>query len=258
MRFIIILVAVWGFALYFFYDGAIGYKKKNAAYFSYTAFAEGGQMAKQSSAYTWGVDWKNRPLLLSLKGVELNEDATVVLFDGKEYPIPSNLDIATGAPEEFRNHALMSGSWNDAWKQYSSRMRYPLKPAEKPYDVSTINEQWIAGGVCVLLGGVILYFIIRTSRRTLSISGDEVKAAGRVFKVDEITSIDLRQWGPGYKGAAFFVVSGKKIKVDGMTYGGFDRKKGEPADQFMKSVLAKYSGDIIEYAVEQDDKKSSD
>ena len=47
-------------------------------------------------------------------------------------------------------------------------------------------------------------------------------------------------------------VNGKKVKIDGMTYGGFNKAKGEPAEAFMKALLAQYKGDIIEY--EQSDK----
>jgi len=76
-----------------------------------------------------------------------------------------------------------------------------------------------------------------------------VTAAGQQFSVADIRSIDLRQWGPGFKGVAYFRVKGRRVCVDGMTYGGFNKAKGEPAEAFMQAVLAQYKGEIIEYEI---------
>ncbi len=257
IRFFIILAAVWGFALYFFYDGSIGYHKKNAAYFSFKAFADGGADASLLSTNEWRNKHKDS-LFHTVKGYTYNRDENRMEADGKSYPLPSSttLEYAHERPAEFLDHAMMSTRWNDAWKDFSSRNRYPLKPGDKPYDQATVDEQWIAGGVCLLLGGIILYFIIRTSRRVLSLDGTQVQAVGKSFSVNEISRIDIRQWGPGFKGVAYFTVDGKKLKIDGMTYGGFDSKNDAPAEKFMQSLLAIYQGDLIEYASEEDDSSS--
>ncbi len=256
VRFFIILAAVWGFALYFFYDGSIGYHKKNAAYFSFKAFADGGSDASLLSAN----EWRNKhqgSLFDTIDGFTYNRDENQMEAAGKTYPLPSaaSLEYSSDRPAEFLDHAMMSTRWNDAWRDFSSRNRYPLKPGDKPYDQATVDEQWIAGGVCVLLGGIILYFIIRTSRRVLSLEGTEVKAIGQSFKVSDISRIDLRQWGPGFKGVAFFTVHGKKLKIDGMTYGGFGSKNEAPAEKFMQALLAVYQGELVEYAADEDEAK---
>ena len=92
-----------------------------------------------------------------------------------------------------------------------------------------------------------MFFVVRTYKRELSLRGDVVTAAGQQFSIKDITLIDLRQWGTGFKGVAYFTVNNKKVKVDGMTYGGFNKDKGEPAEMFMKAVLEQYKGDILEY-----------
>ncbi len=258
VRFFIILAAVWGFALYFFYDGSIGYHKKNAAYFSFKAFADGGSDASLLSAS----EWRNKhqgSLFDTLEGYTYNKDENRMEADGKTYPLPSfaSLEYSSERPAEFLDHAIMSTRWNDAWREFSSRNRYPLKPGDKPYDQATVDEQWIAGGVCVLLGAIILYFIIRTSRRVLALEGTEVKAVGESFSVSDISRIDLRQWGPGFKGVAFFTVNGKKLKIDGMTYGGFGSKNEAPAEKFMQALLAIYKGELVEYAADEDEAKES-
>jgi hypothetical protein len=42
-------------------------------------------------------------------------------------------------------------------------------------------------------------------------------------------------------------VKGRKIRLDGMTYGGFDPATGQPAEQLMQALLAQYKGEILEY-----------
>ena len=52
VRFGIVLLAFFGFGLYFFYDGAVGYRKANEVYFSYQAFARLGSKATEAGAET--------------------------------------------------------------------------------------------------------------------------------------------------------------------------------------------------------------
>ncbi len=246
-RFSVILIALWAFGGYFFYDASSGYSILNANYFSYNAFADASKEASQSSAQEWAVQHQNKGLFpTQMQGGQLGvleEEKGKMVF----YPLPAACPEAEACPPEFLDHALMSKSWNDAWMQYSERMHYKLKP-QKGYDATAIQEQWFAGGICILLGLLVIYFMIRTYGRCLSIKGTDLEVAGKHFNLKEVSCIDLRQWGPGYKGCAHFTVKGKKIKADGMTYGGFNAKDGEPAEQFMKAVLSLYQGDIMEYA----------
>ena len=47
VRFAVVLVAFFGFGLYFFYDGSVGYRKANEVYFSYQACARLGTEASK-------------------------------------------------------------------------------------------------------------------------------------------------------------------------------------------------------------------
>ena len=102
-----------------------------------------------------------------------------------------------------------------------------------------------------------LFLVIRTKRRELAIRGQQITAVGRTFNISDIESIDLRQWGKGFKGVAYFTVQGKKLRIDGMTYGGFNPDKGEPAEAFMKAVLTQYKGDIIDYEQPESNSEST-
>lgn len=238
IRFAIVLAAFFGFGLYFFYDGAIGYRKANEVYFSYTAFARLGDEASKSDS--WSADTAAQPL------IQAEQVGAEQMVDGK-YPIPADCEAARSTPPEAANHAAMRKSWADCWTSYTARMKYPVKPAEHPFDTNAIREQWIAGSVCMLISAIILFFIARTSKRTMALNGDTVTAAGQQFKVDDISLLDLRQWGKGFKGIAYAKVGNRKIRMDGMTYGGFSPDQGQPAEVFMQALLSRYKGEIMEY-----------
>lgn len=246
VRFAIVLLAFFGFGLYFFYDGAVGYRKANEVYFSYQAFARLG--AQASNEQTWGAEIANHPLIMAKQvGGELMVEA--------KYPLPQNCEASRTTPPEAANFDAMRKSWADCWTAYTARMHFPVKPAEHPFDTAAIREQWLAGMVCMLISGVLIFFILRTGKRFMALEGDLVTAAGRQFRIREITRLDLRQWGKGYKGVAYATVNGKKIRMDGMTYGGFDPAAGQPAETLMQAILTQYKGEILEY--EQKDTPSS-
>lgn len=254
MRFGVLLVALWGFGLYFFYDATIGYPHQNEAYFSYQAFAKGGEKAQQMSESEWYNTYNPYSKLLDKTLI----DGIFYIVEEKEgkqsiYPLPNHLIPTMDSlyiPKEYLDYATMRKSWNEAWTNYSSRCHFALKPHD-PYDTTSILEQWIAGFVAFGLGFILLFFTIRTALRRLAIKGSALTVAGQNFDIADIERIDLRQWGPGYKGSAIFTVKGKKIKADGMTYGGFNHKNNQPAERFMQAVLAQYKGEIIEYAKEE-------
>ncbi len=252
VRFTIVLLAFMGFGLYFFYDAAVGYRKANAAMLSYQAFARLGEEATRTTPFEWERMVATGALIPTAEG----RPDMATGEEGKLYPLPAGHPATLGYPEEVRSHASMTKSWNDCWMAHSARMQYPLSPGEHLHDEGSIREQWYGGAVCMLVSAILLALTIRTSRREMSLRGSTVTAAGQQFDMADIECIDLRQWGVGFKGAAYFTVKGRRIKVDGMTYGGFSKEQGEPAEQFMKAVLARYQGEIIDYEQESTPAKS--
>lgn len=238
VRFGIVLLAFFGFGLYFFYDGAVGYRKANEVYFSYQAFAELG--SKASAITPWEADQMSRPLITA----EQVDGEWMV--EGK-YPLPKDCTAVLSTPPEAADSAAMARSWADCWTAYTARMHFPVKPAEHAYDTAAIREQWLAGSVCMLISAVIVFLMLRTRGRVMALEGDQVTAAGQQFSISDISRLDLRQWGKGYKGVAYATVNDRKVRMDGMTYGGFDPDNGQPAEQFMQALLARYKGEILEY-----------
>ncbi len=246
VRFGIVIAAIFGFAIYFFYDGYVGYRVKNEVYFSYKAFAELGLRVSESNALSWA-ELRNKPLIATVE----HDGEPMVQREDSWYPLPVGCEAARSCPPEVLDFAAMNRGWNECWKNYTGRMHYPMEADEHPHDLGAIREQWIMGGLFIIMGSVLVFFALRTRGRVLSLEGDTITAAGQTFRVADIQSLDLRQWGPGYKGCAYFKVNGRRIKADGMTYGGFNKDKGEPAEAFMKAVLAQYKGEVIEYEVEK-------
>ena len=238
VRFGIVLLAFFGFGLYFFYDGAVGYRKANEVYFSYQAFARLG--SKASESYAWEAGKASKPLIAA----EQVEGEWMV--EGK-YPLPADCAAVHSTPPEAADHAAMRKSWADCWTAYTGRMHFPVKPAEHAFDTAAIREQWLAGAVCMLISATIIFFMLRTHKRVMALEGDMVTAAGQQFRIGDISRLDLRQWGKGYKGVAYATVNGRKVRMDGMTYGGFAPADNQPAEQLMQALLAQYKGEILEY-----------
>lgn len=243
VRFGIVLAAFFGFGLYFFYDGAVGYRTENEVFVSYHTFAELGQDAETLSAARW-TERTQKPLFECT--VPDDESGVCAVMGDQQYPVNTS-DRLYVFPEEALDQTQMAKSWSDCWAAYTKRMHFPIKPGEHGHDLSAIREQWFAGGACMVISLIIVYLMVRTKKRVMALHGDEVTAAGRSFKVADITRLDLRQWGTGFKGVAYATVNGRKVRMDGMTYGGFAQEKGEPAERFMQGILAQYKGEILEY-----------
>lgn len=236
----------FGFGAYFFYDGAVGYPRANEVFFSHRAFAAMGEKIGSMSEGEWGryVDSAAMWPVLRREGTEY-----ALGSGGGLFPIPAGASAAI--PAVMRDYArVKKEGWFDyAWKTYSAERHFPLKPGEHPYDAAAVREQWVAGGCCQLLGVACLLLLMRTLRRTMSWEDGAVTAAGRRFRVEDIRRIDLRSWK--LKGLAFFTVETprgtRRVRIDGMAYGGFEKRRGEPAEKFMQAVLSHYEGEIVRY-----------
>ncbi len=73
---------------------------------------------------------------------------------------------------------------------------------------------------------------------------------GKRVPFTDFKTLDLRKWDT--KGLAFIDydgASGKgRIRIDGLTYGGFKKENDEPAERLMQRIRSRFSGEIIEYA----------
>jgi hypothetical protein len=134
-------------------------------------------------------------------------------------------------------------------------MQWDRKPPEKLHEASSIREQWYFAYGLSALALYTLFILLRTMRRRMSIEGATITTQdGRKIPLADLTRLDLRKWGT--KGLAFAYYpqsSGKegRVRIDGLTYGGFQKDQGEPAEALMRELRAHFTGEVIEYASEE-------
>lgn len=242
LRAVAMLLMFSVFAVMFFKDGAVGYRKKNQEFHIHAAFkkatdeftrlnGEGGLTAEK---------WKQHA---AAQNVEFPEDA---------YLLPKDLKQPMPWPAELQDYEkVKSLNTHLVWQEYSGREGYSSEPKEKPFDRGKIREQWICAYICTALALVTLFFLVRTLRR--SISADHMAITtqqGKRVPYSDLKTLDLRKWYT--KGLAFADYDGEsgkgRIRIDGMTYGGFKEEKGQPGEKLIQLVRKNFSGELIEYA----------
>jgi hypothetical protein len=115
--------------------------------------------------------------------------------------------------------------------------------------------------ICAALSLVALFFLLRTLSRKLVLADGVLYPPGaKPAAVKDLVRLDLRRWPS--KGLAFaWAKEGdkeRKIRIDGLTYGGFKAAEGQPAEKLMESVKAGFSGELIEYESTDGDSEDRD
>ena len=106
--------------------------------------------------------------------------------------------------------------------------------------------------ICIGLTLVAIFIFLRTISRRIDGDDEGVRSQqGKKISYGSMKRLDLRKWAS--KGLAFIDYedeSGQgKIRIDGLTYGGFNLAQDEPAERLMKLIRSKFSGEIVDYAV---------
>lgn len=237
-------------AAWFFKDAAVGYRQQNEVYVMHRAFVTAAQdyQKRQQAGLLTDAEWRE---YASRQQVDVGEDPHL---------LPATVELPLSWPEELRDSALLAKDQAAAWDSYTGRRQWNRKPPEKWHDAGSIREQWIVAYALSALACGSLFILVRTSRRCMSIEGDTIVTQdGRRVRMTDLSRLDLRKWSA--KGLAFAYYplgAGKegKIRIDGLTYGGFLKDQGEPAEQFIRVLRTHFTGELIEYATE--DSSSSD
>ncbi len=240
------------FAALFYIDGSTGYRKKNEIYYLHKTFQianEEFSKMDSSSALT-PAEWKNHAGKQS------------VAFPADRSILPAALTLPMPWPEILHDHERMKPlQWNILWREYTRERGLGASPPEHPYDAGKIREQWIVCGICSALASVAGFFLLRTLGRSISVDGEAVTTQqGKRIPYLDLKTLDLRKWDT--KGIAFIDydgASGKgRIRIDGLTYGGFKKDNDEPAERLMRQIRSRFSGEIIEYASIPDSQSKDD
>lgn len=232
------------FAVLFYTDGATGYRKKNETFYLQKTFEAANQefseLAKKGDL-TPDV-WHQ---YAASRTVALPEDHSV-LPDGMTFPQPW--------PPILHDYERMKPlQWNILWREYTKERGMSDKSVEEPYDARKIKEQWIVFWISLSLAATAAFFLLRTIRR--SITADHVAVTdprGQRVPYTDLRTLDLRKWET--KGLAFIDYDGPsgkgRLRIDGLTYGGFKTEDDQPAERLMQAIKHHFSGEIIEFTRE--------
>jgi hypothetical protein len=235
------LVMFGVFSVMFYIDGTTGYRKKNLEYYLEASFQQADKDFKRmkSSGELSPESWKE---FASAQEVPFKSDLSL-LPEGTKLPMPWPAVLT-----DFER--MKSGQPHLLWQEYSGEMRMSKAPPKEPFSAGKIREQIIVLYVCLSLVIITLFFLIRTMRRSMSVdSAGLTTVTGKVIPYDDMKTLDLRKWDT--KGIALIDYEGAggkgRARIDGLTYGGFKKENGEPAERLMGMIRENFSGEIIEY-----------
>ncbi|RYG98560.1 MAG: hypothetical protein EON58_06780 [Alphaproteobacteria bacterium] len=237
-----VMVLMFGvFSVLFYIDGSTGYRKKNETYYLHKAFQTANdEFSKMNGdGSLTSAAWKEHA---AKQNVAFPEDRSV---------LPADMKLPLPWPLILHDYERMKPlQWNILWREYSKEQGLNAQPPEEPYSAQKIKEQWVVFVICGVLTLVAAFFLLRTIRRSISVDADGVTTQeGKKVPYADLKKLDLRKWDT--KGLAFIDFDGAagkgRIRVDGLTYGGFKKEHDEPAERLMRQIRSRFSGEIIEY-----------
>ncbi len=236
------LVMFGVFAVLFYKDGATGYRKKNESFYLNQTFQSASKRFEEMNK---GGD-------LTPAGWQSFAARQTVAFPEDSSVLPADLALPMPWPTILHDFDKMKPlQWNLLWRDYTLERGMDSEVGEEPFDAKKIREQWIVFAICALLAAVAAFFLIRTLGRAISVDSQAITTQrGKRVPFTDLKTLDLRKWET--KGLAFIDydgASGKgRIRIDGLTYGGFKKDNDEPAERLMQRIRQNFSGEIIEYA----------
>ena len=248
----VMLLMFGSFAVLFYLDGSSGYRKKNEVFYLYKTFqTANNEFSKMNSAGE-----------LSPAEWETHAEKQTVLFHEDRSILPATLQVPMPWPAVLHDYEQMKSlQWNKLWLEYSKERGFPSNPAEEPYTARKIGEQWVVFWICLTLAGAAVFILVRTLGRSISADQEGITSQqGRRVPYADLKTLDLRKWET--KGLAFLDYDGAtgtgRIRIDGLTYGGFKKENDEPAERLMHLIRSRFSGEILEYVALASDDAPSD
>jgi hypothetical protein len=240
-RALVMLLMFGAFAVLFYIDGSTGYRKKNEVFYLHKSFQSANEeFSRMNASGTMSPqEWKTHA---EKQSVRFPQDPSV---------LPQNLKQPVPWPAILHDYEKMKPlQWNMLWLEYSKDNGLPAKPAEEPYDARKIREQWVVFWICLALASSAAFILLRTLARRISADSEGITSQqGKRVSYSDLKTLDLRKWET--KGLAFIDydgVAGKgRIRIDGLTYGGFKKEDEEPAERLMRLIRSRFSGEILEY-----------
>ncbi len=241
------------FTVLFFVDGKWGYRESNLSYFVSKAFEKATNEFKVKQDGLSPESWK---AFAETQTVPFPEDRSI---------LPEGTQVPMTWPPVLQDFDKMKASLgqepNKLFNDYRLEADIKKDVPEHDFPAQKINEQWVVFWICLALTVGALVMLLRTIGRSMAIDSEAFyPAAGGKVPFPNLVRMDLRKWDT--KGLAFAWAktdggSERKLRIDGLTYGGFKKEQGEPAEQLMRRLRANFSGEIIEYVTETPEPEKS-
>lgn len=242
------------FAVLFFVDGKWGYREKNLSYFVSKAFEQATQEFRLKKDELSPEAWRafaEKQLIDFVQREGEDEKSEVV-------PVPEGTPVPMPWPPVLHDYEAMKASLDQQpgklFNDYRLQANIKKDAPEKAFPARKITEQWVVFWICLVLTLGAVVVLLRTMGRSIAIDGKALyPAGGGTVPFADMVRLDLRKWDT--KGLAFAwakTASGgeRKLRIDGLTYGGFKKEQDEPAERLMVRLRENFSGELIEYVIE--------
>jgi len=280
-RAVLISLMFLGFAGFFYYDGKIGYKKKNVDFYQYSAKSRAKEFFKQAAVERGNNDGvSNSPASSEERWTAFAKDYEVELFEKRDVRteesaikditgcLPKDFEFPQKLPEVFvTSFSEMSAdvaNIETIWKKHAADSNISESSGEYFKSKSEIESQfnWAIGSA--VLGCIALFFLFRTLTRSMKVDENGYTAPGGKFvDFDSIFKIDKRKWSR--KGISYLYYKEseasdeKKARIDGMVYGQFDMENPNNAEALYQRIEANVKNvEIIDYEADEDDEGEVD
>ena len=136
------------------------------------------------------------------------------------------------------------------WREYTAEQEWSQTPPKSFHSQHQIKEQLFYGiGAAVISIGALFIALLFTKRFIAVDSNAYYPASSAPVPFCDIYKIDKRSWQT--KGMATLYCKSangeRKVKVDGMIYGQFDKAQGAPAERLFQIILDHFKGELIDY-----------
>lgn len=237
------------FAAMFFKDGKWGYREKNLSYYTLQAFKRATDEFGERQGSMTPEQWREFAEEQEIRPPEDHAPLPVGTPESKPWP-----DML----HDYETVEAGMANWKtELFDAYRDKVGMSAKAPEQPYTERKILEQWIVFWICLALMIGAIFALLRTISRKMAVEGTTFQpAGGEPVDIGDLDRLDLRRWER--KGLAFAWAKTpegdeRRIRIDGLTYGGFKEEDGEPAEKLMQRIKANFSGELIEYEEESAD-----
>lgn len=241
-----LMLAMFGvFTVLFYMDGKTGYREKNLSYYVWQGFDQATKEFAAKQDEVTPESWKNHA---ATRTMPLPEDLSI-LPAGTPSPMPWPPVL-----HDFERMKAALGNPRLIFDEYRLEAGITVDAPEHPYDAGKISEQWVVFWICLVLTLVTAFVLVRTLGRSMVLDETGFQpAGGPKVPFENLFRLDLRKWdtkGLAYAWAKMPSGGERRLRIDGLTYGGFKKEQGEPAEVLMRRLRERFSGEIVEYVTE--------